>query len=474
MRLLNNITPMEENFAKWYQDVVVKGNLIAYSDVKGLMIFKPIAYGIWENIQKELNNLFAAEQIRNVYLPSLIPLAAIEKEQKHIAGFAPELATVTKVGTKKLEQELVLRPTSEVLFGPLFASEINSYNDLPLIYNQWASVIRWEKTTNPFLRNREFLWQEGHTAHANDKEAQTWALKMIKLYQNFVQKYLAMPTISGQKTEREKFSGAVNTYTIEAMMKDGKALQAGTSHFLGTNFAKPFNIMFKNKNNEREYVKQTSWGVSTRLIGGLIMTHGDNRGIIIPPRIAPYQIDILDLMGHKEPGVRQKAKQIGQKLAQEFRIRYDFSNKSLGQKAAQSEIEGTPLRIEIGKRDLATDQVLLVRRDTLTKTLVKVADLTAQVKIALTEIQANLLQKATEHLETNIVEVKTYEEFKKEIKKGKFVLVPFTGSEKDEAKIQTETLATARCILLNHQKPSSPCVITNESTNNYVIFARAY
>lgn len=476
MKLLDNITPQEQDFAQWYQDVVVKGNLIDYGQAKGSMIFKPISYGIWENIQKEMNIIFRKQGVKNVYLPLLIPKSYIEREKDHVKGFAPELATVTHVGDKKLEEPFVIRPTSEVLFGELFAKEVNSYKDLPIIYNQWANVLRWEKTTNPFLRNREFLWQEGHTVHASASEARKLSRKMIKVYEKFVRDYLAMPVVVGKKTSHEKFAGAVTTYTIEAMMKDGRALQAGTSHYLGQTFAKAFNIQFKNAKNELELGYQTSWGVSTRLIGGLIMTHGDNRGIIVPPMIATNQIDILELFANKSEQVHQVAVKLQKELGRKHRVRLDASDKGPGHKAGQSEIEGTPLRIEVGPRDLEQGLVTLVRRDTLEKIQVKVADVKATATQLLKDIQASLLKAAEERLQNNIVEAATYEEMKKHLENRKFVLVPFAGTGKDEVRIKAEIGATTRCIpfAIKPKATTGTCIATGKTTSRFVIFARAY
>ena len=474
MKLLDNITPLEQDFAKWYQDVVVKGNLIDYGQAKGSMIFKPISYGIWQNIQNEMNAIFAKEGVKNVYLPLLIPMSYIEKEKDHVKGFAPELATVTKVGDKVLAEPFVIRPTSEVLFGELFAKEINSYNDLPIKYNQWANVMRWEKTTNPFLRNREFLWQEGHTAHAESKEARALAKKMIKVYAKFAKKYLAMPVIIGKKTSHEKFAGAVTTYTIEAMMKDGKALQAGTSHYLGQNFAKAFNVQFKNRENKMELAYQTSWGVSTRLIGGLIMTHGDNRGIVVPPLVATNQIDILEIFGNKNENVKVEALKLYKTLGRKYRVRLDDSNKGPGHKAGQSEIEGTPLRIEVGPRDLENNNVTIVRRDTLEKVVVNINDVKEVVGKMLKQMQEDLYNAAEKRLKENIVDATSYEEMTELLKDKKFVLVPFAGSGKDEKKIKEQIGATTRCIPFGIKKPEAKCIITGKMTKRYVIFARAY
>ena len=475
MKELDKITPLEIDFSRWYTDVVKQGNLIAYGNTKGSMIFKPISYGIWENVQVEMNKLFKKEGVQNVYLPLLIPMSYIEKEKDHVKGFAPELATVTRVGDKELEEPFVIRPTSEVLFGELFANEVRSHKDLPIIYNQWANVLRWEKTTNPFLRNREFLWQEGHTVHADPKEARKLTRRMINLYTKFFQKYLAIPVIVGKKTAKEKFAGAVSTYTIEAMMKDGKALQSGTSHYLGKNFAKAFDIKFTNKDNQKEYIYQTSWGISTRLIGAIIMSHGDNRGVIIPPMIAPYQIDILELFGNKNPMVHDKAQEIYKQMKRVFRVRLDDSTKTPGFKAGKSEIEGTPLRLEVGPRDLENNKVTFVRRDTLEKIQVDLSEIKTTAKKLLKEIQDNLYNSAKARLDNNIVEVSSYDEFKQKIEDRKFVLVPFAGGDKEEDDIKKETGASTRCIPFAYKTTEDKkCIITGKMTKRLVIFARAY
>lgn len=475
MKQLDKITPLEQDFSRWYTDVVTQGNLIEYGASQGSMIFKPISYGMWENIQKELNIRFKALGVQNVYLPLLIPASYISREKEHIKGFAPELATVTRVGDEELSEPLVIRPTSEVLFGELFSKEINSYNDLPILYNQWSNVLRWEKKTNPFLRNREFLWQEGHTAHASSTEALEFSKKMIEIYADFCAKFLSLPVLIGQKTDHEKFAGAETTFTIEAMMKDGRALQSGTSHYLGQNFAKSFNVQFKNKANEFEYVYQTSWGLSTRVIGALIMSHGDNRGIIIPPKVAPFQVDILELFASKSPVVKEASTKIVNSLKDEFRIRVDATDKQPGFKAGKSEIEGTPLRIEIGPRDLEHNKVTIVRRDTLEKIAVAVEDVKESVKKLLENIQADLYNAALKRLKENIVEAKTYDELKKLIEQRKFVLIPFEGRAEEEKKIKDETGATTRCIPNDFITDKEHiCFMTGKKTKRLVIFARAY
>ncbi|APJ38490.1 proline--tRNA ligase [Mycoplasmopsis pullorum] len=478
MKTLEKITPLEEDFAKWYTDVVKQGNLVGYGPTKGTLVFKPNSFGIWEMIQKNMNEIFRSKGIQNVYLPLLIPESLFEIERDHVEGFNPELATVTHVGDKKLSERYFIRPTSEVLFADVFKKEIESYKDLPIIYNQWANVVRWEKTTNPFLRSREFLWQEGHTAHADPFEARKLTKDMIRLYAKFAKNYLAIPVVVGKKTPYEKFAGACSTYTIEAMMKDGRALQAGTSHYLAQNFSKAYDIEFKDPNNEYVYVYQTSWGVSTRLLGAIIMTHGDNRGVIIPPRVAPYQIDLIELFAEKNPKVKKVSQFLNTVLSRKWRVRIDATDKAPGYKAANSEIQGVPLRIEIGPRDLENDNVTIVRRDTLEKITVNYKEVKNHIKNILEHIHNNLYDSALARLEQNTVWAYDYDEFKKLVSQNKFVIIPFCCLDEAEMQIKAETGATARCIPKKLKKPkkSVKCIMPQcyRKTNRYVLFAKAY
>ncbi|RIV16364.1 proline--tRNA ligase [Mycoplasmopsis gallopavonis] len=476
---LDKITPLEKDFPRWYTDVVKNGNLIAYGPTKGTLIFKPNSYGIWELIQENLNKIFKEKGVQNVYLPLLIPESLFALEKEHVEGFNPELATVTHVGNRELSEKLYIRPTSEVLFADFFKNSIESYNDLPLIFNQWANVLRWEKTTNPFLRSREFLWQEGHTSHADPLEARKFTRSMINTYSKFLKNYLAIPTIVGKKTPHEKFAGACSTYTIEAMMKDGKALQAGTSHYLAQNFSKPYKITFKNKENKEEFVYQTSWGVTTRLIGAIIMTHGDNRGIIIPPRVAPIQVDILELFAKKSPRVSEVAAKLQSELGRKYRVRLDSSDKNPGYKAANSEIQGVPLRIEVGPRDLENDMVTIVRRDQVeTKILVKLDQVKTQVGQLLDQIHDDLYAAAKQRLDEKTIYVYNYDDFKTNIEKQNFVIAPFCCSEQAEEDIKAETGATTRCIpkILDKPLKNAKCIYKHcdSETNRYVVFAKAY
>lgn len=478
MKELEKITPLEQDFAKWYTDVVKQGNLISYGPLKGTLVFKPNSYGIWELIQKYLNEAFKDKNVQNVYLPLFIPKNLLAKEKEHIAGFNPELATVTKVGDKKLSEDVYIRPTSETLFAELFRESITSHKDLPIIYNQWANVVRWEKTTNPFLRSREFLWQEGHTCHSNALEARRFAREMLSCYEKFVKNYLAIPVIAGKKTPHEKFAGACSTYTIEAMMKDGRALQAATSHYLAQNFSKPYEIIFKNKNNENENVYQTSWGASTRLLGAIIMTHGDNRGIVIPPRIAPIQVDILELFANKSEKVKKVSKELKDILGRKWRVRLDDTDHQPGFKASNSEIQGVPIRIEVGPRDLENNKVLIIRRDTLEKELVDLKDAKSYVGTLLTKIHNNLYESAKKRLEEKTVYVDNYEEFKEQIAKNNFVIAPFCCLDNAEVEIKEETGASTRCIPMKFDKPlrKGRCIFSkcHKETNRYVVFAKSY
>src|SRR5690554_2312928 len=377
-KLVEAITSMEEDFAKWYTDVVIKAELIDYSSIRGCMIIRPYGYAIWENIQKHLDNKFKATGVENVYMPMFIPESLLEKEKDHVEGFAPEVAWVTHGGNEKLQERLCVRPTSETLFCDFYSNIIQSYRDLPKLYNQWCSVVRWEKTTRPFLRSVEFLWQEGHTAHATKEEANERTIQMLNVYADFCENVLAIPMIKGKKSDKEKFAGAEATYTIEAMMHDGKALQSGTSHDFGDGFAKAFDIQYTDKNNKLQYVHQTSWGMSTRIIGAIIMVHGDNSGLVLPPRIAPIQAMIIPIAQNKE-GVLDKANELQERLSN-FSVKVDDSDKSPGWKFSEQEMHGIPTRIEIGPRDIAENQAIIVRRDTGEKITVSLDNIEEEVK----------------------------------------------------------------------------------------------
>ncbi|MFW4370961.1 MAG: proline--tRNA ligase [Spiroplasma sp. hy2] len=472
-RKLEKITLREVDFAQWYTDIVLNADLIAYGPVKGTTIFKPYGYAIWENIQKILDAEFKKNGVKNVYFPLLIPKTLFNKEKEHIEGFSPEIATVTKVGDKVLDEELYIRPTSEILFGTFFSKEIQGYHDLPLLYNQWVNVLRWEKTTRPFLRTSEFLWQEGHTIHSSKQEAQQFTLKILDIYATFAEKTLLLPMIKGQKTEREKFAGAEETYTIESLMYDGQALQCGTSHYFGQNFSKTFDIKFSNQKNTLEYAYSTSWGVSTRLIGGLIMTHSDDNGLVLPPQIAPIQIMILPINNDNDEQLFA-VEQLQKKL-HKYRCEIDQSDKGFGFRAANAEIKGIPLWIEIGARDLAQQQVTIARRDTFEKITVSWTEVEKVVSDLLDQIATNLYQRALDNRHQRTKKIDNYSEYKKTLAKmnGLF-LVPFCGRIECEDTIKAETQTTSRCIPFDVPTKKTTCFHCGQPATNLVYFARAY
>ena len=477
-KMVNDITSMDVDFSKWYTDIVKKAELMDYSSVKGCMIIEPYGYAIWENIQHELDDRFKATGHQNVYMPLFIPESLLQKEKDHVKGFAPEVAWVTEGGNEKLSERLCVRPTSEILFCEHYQKIINSYRDLPKLYNQWCSVVRWEKTTRPFLRSSEFLWQEGHTAHATREEAEIEAKKMQEVYANFAENYMAMPVIKGVKSESERFAGALDTYTIEAMMQDGKALQAGTSHFLGQNFGKAFDVTFIDKNGKSDYAWATSWGVSTRLIGALIMSHSDDNGLVLPPHLAPIQVVIVPIyrsaeqlaqISEKVAGIVAKLKALG------ISVKYDDAdNKKPGWKFAEYELKGVPVRLAMGGRDLENNTIEVMRRDTLEKETITCDGIEEYVKNLLEEIQANIFKKAYDHREANIINVDTYEEFKEKIEDGVFIMAHWDGTPETEELIKNETKATIRCIPLAGDKTPGKCMVTGKPSACRVLFARAY
>jgi prolyl-tRNA synthetase len=464
---------MEEDFAQWYTDVVLKADLIDYTSVKGCMVIKPAGYAIWELIQKQLDERFKATGVENVYLPMLIPESLLQKEKDHVEGFAPEVAWVTHGGLNELQERLCVRPTSETLFCDFYANEIESYRDLPKVYNQWCSVMRWEKETRPFLRSREFLWQEGHTAHATAEEAQERTVQMLNLYADFCEEVLAMPVIKGQKTEKEKFAGAEATYTIEALMHDGKALQSGTSHNFGDGFAKAFGIQYTSKDNKLEYVHQTSWGMTTRLIGAIIMVHGDNSGLVLPPRIAPTQVMIVPVMQKKE-GVLEKAAQLKEMLSA-YRVKVDDSDKNPGWKFAESEMRGIPLRVEIGPRDIEANKAMVVRRDTNEKMEISLDELETKVGELLETIQQDMYNKALKHREENTHVATSWDEFTDIIEnKQGFIKAMWCGETECEEAIKDETGASTRCMPFKQEHLSDVCVHCGKPAKKMVYFGRAY
>lgn len=472
-KLVEAITSMDVDFAQWYTDVVKKAELMDYSSVKGCMVIKPAGYAIWENIQGELDRRFKETGVENVYMPMFIPESLLQKEKDHVDGFAPEVAWVTHGGLEPLQERLCVRPTSETLFCDFYSREIQSYRDLPKLYNQWCSVVRWEKTTRPFLRSREFLWQEGHTAHATAKEAEERTEQMLNLYANFCEEVLAMPVIRGQKTDKEKFAGAEATYTIEALMHDGKALQSGTSHNFGDGFAKAFGIQYSDKENKLSYVHQTSWGLSTRLIGGIIMVHGDDNGLVLPPRIAPVQVMIVPVQQQKE-GVLDKAFELKGMLSN-FRVKVDDSDKSPGWKFSESEMRGIPIRVEIGPRDIEQNQAVLVRRDTHEKIMVSLDELDQQVRDLLDEIQKNMYEKAKNHRDEHTSEATDLATFTKTVEeKPGFVKAMWCGCQECEDQIKESTGATSRCIPFEQKKLSDTCICCGKPAVKMVYWGRAY
>ncbi|WP_313579064.1 proline--tRNA ligase [Lacrimispora sp.] len=472
-KLVEAITSMEVDFAQWYTDVVKKAELIDYSSVKGCMVIKPAGYAIWENIQSELDRRFKEVGVENVYMPMFIPESLLEKEKDHVEGFAPEVAWVTHGGLEPLQERLCVRPTSETLFCDFYSREIQSYRDLPKLYNQWCSVVRWEKTTRPFLRSREFLWQEGHTAHATANEAQERTEQMLNIYANFCEEILAMPVIRGQKTDKEKFAGAEATYTIEALMHDGKALQSGTSHNFGDGFAKAFDIQYSDKENKLQYVHQTSWGLSTRLIGGIIMVHGDDSGLVLPPRIAPIQVVIVPVQQQKE-GVLDKAYELKEVLSN-YKVKVDDSDKSPGWKFSESEMRGIPVRVEIGPRDISENQAVLVRRDTHEKITVSLDEINNKVGELLETIQKDMLERARIHRDVHTYEATDMDTFVKTVEeKPGFVKAMWCGSQECEDKIKEITGATSRCMPFKQETLADTCVCCGKPAGKMVYWGRAY
>ena len=472
-KLVEAITSMEEDFAQWYTDVVKKAELCDYASVKGCMVIKPAGYAIWENIQNELDRRFKAAGVQNVYMPVFIPESLLQKEKDHVEGFAPEVAWVTHGGLEPLQERLCVRPTSETLFCDFYAKDIHSYRDLPRVYNQWCSVVRWEKTTRPFLRSREFLWQEGHTAHATAEEAEERTTQMLNLYADFCEEVLAIPVIRGQKTDKEKFAGAEATYTIEAMMHDGKALQSGTSHNFGDGFAKAFEIQYADKDNTLKYVHQTSWGMSTRIIGAIIMVHGDNNGLVLPPKIAPTQVIIIPIQQQKE-GILDAAYALRDRLSG-FRVKVDDTDKSPGWKFSECEMRGIPLRVEIGPKDLAANQAVLVRRDTHEKTTVSLDNLEEEVSRMLDTIQSDMLKRARKHRDTHTSQAVTWDEFVETVdNKPGFVKAMWCGDLACEEKIKEVTGATSRCMPFAQEHLSDTCVCCGRPAKKMVYWGRAY
>ncbi|MDC3417069.1 proline--tRNA ligase [Aquibacillus salsiterrae] len=473
-QFVEKVTAMEEDFAQWYTDVVKQADLVDYGSVRGTMIIRPYGYAIWENIRDILDGKIKETGHQNMYFPLFIPESLLQKEKDHIEGFAPEVAWVTHGGDEELQERLVVRPTSEVLFAEHYSKIIHSYRDLPKLYNQWSNVVRWEKTTRPFLRSLEFLWQEGHTCHATDEDAAEETNKMLDVYAQVCEDYLAIPVVRGQKTEKEKFAGAKYTLTIESLMHDGKALQSGTSHHLGTGFAEGFGIRFTDEQGELKPVHQTSWGITTRLIGALIMVHGDNRGLVVPPRIAPTQVMIVPIAQHKE-GVLDKGYQLKEQIATFARVDIDASDKMPGWKFNEYEMKGVPLRLEVGPKDIEKNQVVLVRRDTGDKEFVSMDELSMKIPALLEEIQTNLFNKAKELREEKTSVAKTFDEFKQLLEeKPGFIKAMWCGDVGCEEKIKEETSATSRCIPFDQETVHDKCVYCGEEADKLVYWAKAY
>ena len=474
-KMVEAITSMDVDFAQWYTDVVKKAELCDYASVKGCMVIKPAGYALWENIQKKLDARFKACGVQNVYMPIFIPESLLQKEKDHVEGFAPEVAWVTHGGMEPLQERMCVRPTSETLFCDFYAKDIHSYRDLPRVYNQWCSVVRWEKTTRPFLRSREFLWQEGHTAHATAGEAQERTIQMLNVYADFCEEVLAIPVIRGQKTDKEKFAGAEATYTIEALMHDGKALQSGTSHNFGDGFAKAFEIQYTDKDNTLKYVHQTSWGMSTRIIGALIMVHGDDSGLVLPPRIAPVQIMIVPVQQKKE-GVLDAAFGLRDRLIKAgFSVKVDDTDKSPGWKFADCEMRGIPLRVEIGPKDLEKNQAVLVRRDTHEKSFISLDNLEEEIGKLLETIQSDMFARAKVHLEAHTSQAVTWDAFVDTINtKPGFVKAMWCGCQECEDKIKEETGATSRCMPFKQETLSDTCVCCGKPAKKMVYWGRAY
>ncbi len=472
-KLVEAITSMEEDFAQWYTDVVLKAELIDYSSVKGCMVIKPAGYAIWELIQRQLDDMFKETGVENVYMPLFIPESLLQKEKDHVEGFAPEVAWVTHGGLEPLQERLCVRPTSETLFCDFYANEIQSYRDLPKLYNQWCSVVRWEKTTRPFLRSREFLWQEGHTAHATAREAEERTIQMLNVYADFYEQVLAIPVIKGRKTDKEKFAGAEATYTIEALMHDGKALQSGTSHNFGDGFARAFGIQYTDKENKLQYVHQTSWGMTTRMIGAIIMVHGDDNGLVLPPNVAPVQVMIIPIQQKKE-GVLEKAEELKKMLA-DFRVKIDDSDKSPGYKFSEQEMRGFPIRVEIGPKDMAAGQCVVVRRDNGEKKVVPLTQLKETIQKTLEDIHRNLFDKARKHLEGHTYTATTMEEFKElaEEKPG-FIKAMWCGDRECEDAIKEKIGVTSRCIPFKQEHVGGTCIHCHKETDTMVYWGKAY
>ena len=472
---VKDITNIDENFAQWYTDIVLKAELADYTDVKGFVAIRPYGYAIWENIQNYADKKFKEHGVKNVSMPVLIPESLLNKEKAHVEGFAPEVAWVTMGGGEKLEERLCIRPTSETIFSTMYSKWLNSWRDLPYLYNQWCSVLRWEKETRPFLRSREFLWQEGHTIHETQEEAEQFTADMLEVYADLIENLLAIPVLKGRKTKKEQFAGADATYTVETLMHDGRALQGGTSHYLGQNFTKAFDIKFQNRNGESEYAYQTSWGISTRLIGAVIMAHGDNRGLKLPPYVAPIQVVIVPIAQEKE-NVLEEANKLYSKLASKFRTKLDDrDNYSAGYKFNDWEMRGVPVRIEMGPRDIENEQVVLVRRDNSEKIIVKMEELEEKLQELLDTIQKDMYNACKKRMEEKTTVALNMEELKKNLDENQgFVKTMWCGDQACEDKVKEVTGAPSRCIPFEQEHLSNTCVCCGKPAKTMVVWGRQY
>ena len=473
-KLVKSITSMEEDFAKWYTDVCLKAELIDYASVKGCMIIRPYGYAIWENIQKLMDERFKATGHENVYMPLFIPESLLQKEKDHVEGFAPEVAWVTHGGEEKLEERMCVRPTSETLFCDHFKNIVHSYRDLPKLYNQWCNVVRWEKTTRPFLRSREFLWQEGHTLHATAEEAKAETIQMLNTYAEFAENCLAIPVVKGQKTEKERFAGAEATYTIEALMHDGKALQSGTSHYFGDGFSRAFEVEYTDRDNKAVHPFQTSWGTTTRLIGAVIMTHGDDNGLALPPAIAPTQLVIIPIASHK-PGVNEKAEELLARIKNVCRVKLDNSDQSPGWKFAEYEMKGVPLRLEIGPRDIENNCCVIVRRDNREKTVVALDELETKIPELLAAVQNGLYERALERRANMTFDAHDLDEMK-DIADNKpgFIRAMWCGDRECEDKLKEVAGVTSRCIPFEQEELGETCVCCGKKAKHMLYWGKAY
>ncbi len=472
---VQDITNIDEDFAQWYTDIVLKAELADYTSVKGFITIRPYGYEIWENIQKYADKKFKEHGVKNVSMPVLIPESLLNKEKDHVEGFAPEVAWVTKGGGEDLEERLCIRPTSETIFSTMYSKWLSSWRDLPYLYNQWCNVLRWEKETRPFLRSREFLWQEGHTIHETAEKAQKFTLDMLDVYADVIENLLAIPVLKGQKTKKEQFAGAEATYTVETLMHDGRALQGGTSHYFGQNFTKAFDVKFQNKEGEQEYAYQTSWGISTRLIGAVIMAHGDNRGLKLPPRVAPIQVVIVPIAQEKE-NVLEENKKLNERLSKKFRTKLDDrDNYSVGYKFNDWEMRGVPVRVEMGPRDIENEQVTLVRRDSQEKIIVKINELEEKISELLEDIQKSMYEACVQRLKEKTTIALNMEELKKNLDENQgYVKTMWCGNRECEDKVKELTGAPSRCMPFEQEHLSDKCVCCGKEAKHMVVWGRQY